>query len=183
MASHFLAVDLSDDQRHELATLLRDAGASDAIPGRRVPAENWHITVRFLGETSDVQSETLMANLDGALGVGPGRAWLDGIGAFPKPSKASVVYCPVDDAEGVLGLLAGLCDEAAIDVGFEPEDRPFVPHLTLARVRPPIDLRNAIAGIASIRVRVDVTAVTLMRTRSIRGGVTYDRLDRFDLDP
>jgi 2'-5' RNA ligase len=181
MANHFLAVDASDEDRHRLATVLGDVGASDVIPGRRVPIENWHITVRFLGDMTDLAVETLMGRLDETLAVEPGRVWLDGIGAFPKPSKATVVYCSVDDPQSLLDRVAGLCEEASLDAGLEPEDRPFNPHLTLSRVRPQVDLRYALAGIDPFRIPLDVTAVTMMRTRSIRGGVTYERVDRITL--
>ncbi len=180
-ANHFLAVDLSDEDRHRIAAVLRDSGAADAVPGRRVPIENWHITVRFLGEVSDVRAETLMGRLDESIALDPGRVWIDGIGAFPRPSRASVVYGVIDDPDGLLTVMAGLCDEAAVDVGFEPEDRPFVPHLTLSRVRPPVDARHVLATIDTLRVPLDVTAITFMRTRSIRGGVTYDRINRLNL--
>lgn len=181
MSNQFLALDLSDEERHRLATILGDSGASDGIPGRRVHIANWHITVRFLGEVSDTQSDTLLGSLADTLMVKSGRVWLDGMGAFPKLSKASVAFCSVDDPEGVLTVLAAVCDEAAVDVGLEPEDRPFVPHLTLSRLRPPMDLRRVIGGMEFHRVPLDVTAVTLMRTRSIRGGVTYDRVERIAL--
>jgi 2'-5' RNA ligase len=181
MANHFLALDISDEERHRLVAVLGTSGASDAVPGRRVPVANWHITLRFLGDLTDVRIETLIARLDGTLAVDPTRVWVDGIGAFPKPSKASVVFCSVDDPQGVLGALAGLCEEAAIDVGCEPEDRPFHPHLTLSRLRPPIDLRHSLSMIELSRVPIDVEAVSLMRTKSVRGGVEYDRIERIDL--
>jgi 2'-5' RNA ligase len=181
MANHFLALDISDEERHRLASVLGSSGASDAIPGRRVSVANWHITLRFLGDLTDVRVETVIARLDGSLAVAPGRVWLDGVGAFPRPSKASVAFCSVDDPQDVLGALSGLCEEAAIDIGCEPEDRPFHPHLTLSRLRPPIDLQRALSMIELFRVPVDVDAVSVMRTKSVRGGVAYDRLERIEL--
>jgi len=181
MANLFLAVDLSDDERHALAAILGDSGASDVVPGRRVPIENWHMTLRFLGEITEVQAETVMARLDDTLTMGPGRIWLDGLGAFPKVSKASVIHCPVRDPAGLLDVLAATCDEAAVDAGLEHEDRPFMPHMTLARVRPPVDVRRTIAGVEPFSVPVDVICVTLMRSRSVRGGVSYDRVQRIEL--
>jgi 2'-5' RNA ligase len=181
MANHFLAVDLADEARHGLAAVLTDSHATDGIPGRRVPIDNWHITVRFLGDVTDLQLELLMGRLDETVAADPDRVWLDGIDAFPKPSNASVVYCSVDDREDLLGHLAGLCEEAAVDIGLEPEDRPFHPHLTLSRVRPPVDVQRVFDGIDPFRVALDVTTVTLMRTRSVRGGVIYDRIDQLAL--
>ena len=93
MANLFLALDPSDDERHALASVLADSGASAVIPGRRVSIDSWHMTLRFLGELTEVQTETVVARLDDTLAVEPGRVWLDGLHAFPKQSRATVIHC------------------------------------------------------------------------------------------
>jgi 2'-5' RNA ligase len=107
----------------------------------------------------------------------PSRVWCDGLGAFPRPSRAGVVFISVDDPTGILGHLAAVCDEAAIDAGFQPEDRPYVPHLTLSRLRPAIDLRSLFAAFGEFRVPVAVRAITLFRT----AGSRYDVIDTLPL--
>lgn len=181
MANLFLAVDPSDGDRHALASVLAESGASGVIPGRRVPIDNWHVTLRFLGSITEVRTDMLVARLDETLAVEPGRVWLDGLGAFPRLARATVIHSTVRDPAGTLDVLAAECDEAAVDVGLDSEDRPFTAHLTLARVRPPLDVRHVLAGVAPFSVPIDVSAVTLMRTRSVRGGVSYDRVERIEL--
>jgi 2'-5' RNA ligase len=106
-----------------------------------------------------------------------GRVWCDGLGSFPRPSKASVVYLRVDDPTGILNYLAAVCDEAAIDAGFGPEGRPFVPHVTLSRLRPPIDARGLMDGFGEFRSPIAVRAITLMRSRGSR----YETVDTVPL--
>jgi len=80
-------------------------------------------------------------------------------------SNANVVYLRVDDPTGLLGYLAAVCDEAAVSAGFEPEGRPYVPHVTLSRLRPARDVRSLIGGFNEFRTPVAVQAITFMRSR------------------
>jgi 2'-5' RNA ligase len=177
----FLAVDLSEEDRHALSAALTDASSSSPIPGKRPPARNWHITLRFLGDCTDVQADQIMFNLSETVDVHTGRVWCNGLGAFPRPSKAGVIYAAIDDQAGLLGYLAAVCSEAAMDAGFVPEDRPYVPHLTLARLRPALDVRTLFAGYGEFRAPIAVSAVTLMRTRRTRSGIHYDMVARLAL--
>lgn len=182
MSDHaFLAVSPSDDERHALSAALAEASPGVFIPGRRPPAENWHITLRFLGECTELQAEQVMHRLSEMIDAGPERIWCVGLGAFPKPSKANVVYVVVDDPKGILGYLAAVSDEAATDAGFEAENRPHVPHLTLSRLRPGRDVRSLFAAYGEFRVPISVEGVTLLRTRRNRDGLHYEPIDHIPL--
>lgn len=172
----FLAVDLADETRHALAATLSDSGAAARIPGRRTRPENWHITLRFIGEATPVQIDRLAERTDALLRLSaPGRdtVTVEGLGAFPKQAKATILFASITDRSELLSTLAGICDEAATDVGFEPEGRPFVPHLTLSRIRPPRDVRSIIDHLDLVPIKVDVAAVTMFRTTPTAHGVTY----------
>jgi 2'-5' RNA ligase len=173
----FLAVDLSSEERHALSNALSDANSGRPIPGRRPPAENWHITLRFLGESSDPQTDLVMHMLSDTVSASSSRVWCDGLGAFPRPSRAGVIFVAVEDPTGILDHLAAVCEEAAIDAGFEPEDRPYVPHLTLSRLRPALDARALFAAFGEFRVPIKVQAITLLRT----SGPRYDTVDTLPL--
>jgi 2'-5' RNA ligase len=177
----FLAIELTDEERHALAAALSEANPGKRLPGKQTPPGNWHITTRFLGECSDLQAERIMFRLSEAVDIDKGSVWCNGLGAFPKRSKASVLYGTIDDPEGLLDKLAMWCEEAAQSVGFEPEDRPYVPHLTLARVRPPVDVSHTFESWDDFRVRVGVRAITLFRTRRPRTGIRYDPIDTLTL--
>jgi len=178
VSSHaFLAVDLSSEERHSLSRALSDANSGRPIPGRRPPTENWHVTLRFLGECGDHQTDLMMHSLSESISASPSRVWCDGLNAFPRPSRAGVVFVGVDDPTGILDHLAAVCEEAAIDAGFEPEDRPYVPHLTLSRLRPALDVRALFAAFGEFRVPITVQAITLLRTN----GARYDTVDTLPL--
>ena len=176
----FAAVALSDDERHAVAAVLRDSGLTQRIPGRRTRPSNWHITVRFVGEAADADADQFAYRIEDLLDLDPFRISIDGIGGFPRPSKATVVFASVSDPSASLADIARLCDIAATDVGFEPEGRPFVPHLTLSRTRPPADLTR-LPDDFEAPIRVSVKAVTLFRTRSTREGPVYEPVHEIQL--
>jgi 2'-5' RNA ligase len=177
----FVAVDLREEERYALAAALRDASPGPVIPGRRVPPENWHITLRFIGEVEELIVERLAHELGEHLEPATGTVRFRGLGAFPNAKKATVVYVSIDDAEGVLAHLAAECEDACRAVGLEPEGRPFVPHLTIARVRPPVDVRRLIDRFGDFSVPLGVDEIRLMRSELVKGGVRYDVLDALPL--
>jgi len=179
----FLAAGLSVQEQHVLSASLAEADCGDHIPGKRQPPENWHITLSFVGECTESEAERIAFGVAENLNADPTRVWCTGLGSFPKPAKASVVYVGVDDPDNLLAYLAGVCDEAAVDAGFMSEHRPYVPHVTLSRIRPPRDLRQLLSGCGEFRVPIGITEITMYRTRSTKTGPTYDVVERMPLSP
>jgi 2'-5' RNA ligase len=135
------------------------------IPGRRVPPANYHVTLRFLGPLAPVTYERFLAGLAQSR-LGPRfRVRLAGLGSFPHPRRATVVWAGVEAGPELAGL-AAVVDEAAVGAGLEPEERPFAPHLTVARVRPPADVTALAAG--EWRMGFEVREVRVMAARGSR---------------
>jgi len=175
----FVAVSLDDETRHRIARLVNDRVA--VMPGRAVPPDKWHLTLRFLGEVEEDTVDRIRHGLDDAdLGPGFSMAW-GGLGAFPRSSRASVLWIGVVRAAEALSTLADLVDEALEGAGFDPGDRPFRPHLTIARMRPPEDVRPITRGEPFPDVAMRVDRITLFRSRLGRGGAQYTVLDEFEL--
>ena len=112
------------------------------FPGARwTDASSRHITLKFLGSAparrlSEVEGCCAVA----ASGSEPCELRLEGLGAFPRPAGATVLWAGVGDDGGMLTRLAGELDGALAPLGFSPEQRPFVAHVTLARFRRPTRL-------------------------------------------
>jgi 2'-5' RNA ligase len=170
----FLAVALDDETRYALAARLDVALDGRRLPGKLAPAENWHVTLRFLGNTTTVQAEQILAHLDDHLDVEPFRVRFGGLGAFPRELKASVLWLGLDGDLGALETVAAECEQASQRAGSEPEGRPFHAHLTLSRIRPPLDVRGLIDDIEPLRVAMMVREVTLYRSILGRGPARYE---------
>ena len=151
------------------------------IPGRAVPPENWHLTVRFLGQVDQVATERLVASLDQADLGQPFPIVLGDLGAFPRPAKASVVWLALDQGRDRLIELNEIAEEAAQGVGLVPEERPFSPHLTVSRVRPEVDARPALASYQRMPFEWSACELVLFESRTGRGGAVYDPLEEFPL--
>jgi 2'-5' RNA ligase len=173
----FLAVALDEPVRRLLAAFLDGAD----LPGRAVPPENWHLTLRFLGWTTGVQRDRILQALDDADLGSPFRIRFAGLGAFPKERRATVLWLGVRSGVEGLERLATAAEEAATATGFAPEERPFHPHLTLARVRPAVNVTDLVGRFPPFDVFMEVGAVTFFRSRLGHGGATYEVVDRVSL--
>src|SRR5690606_558822 len=114
--------------------------AHQTLPGRVVPPENWHLTLRFLGATPASAAARVVEELEAAPLGAPFEIRLGALGAFPRPARATVLWMGLRAGEGPLGDLAAAVEVAVRRAGIAPEDRPFSPHLTLARLRSPQDV-------------------------------------------
>lgn len=177
----FLAVALDDNARHAIAAHLDDQLEGRLLPGRPVPPVNWHLTLRFLGPTPAQQRDKILAYLDEHLAVEPFRISFTGLGAFPRVSRASVLWLGAAGALEQLESAATICEAAAVAAGFEPEGRPFHAHLTLSRIRPPHDVRQLVDLVERVGVKLDVDAVTLYRSVLGSGPARYEVVERVEL--
>ncbi|MFH1103880.1 MAG: RNA 2',3'-cyclic phosphodiesterase [Actinomycetota bacterium] len=177
MTRVFVAVPLDEETRHRLAHLVRTRVA--VMPGRAVPPENWHLTLRFLGEIDDVQLDRLRAALDAA-DLGPAFQVRWGtLGAFPRPSRAGVLWIGLEGDPDPLHSLSEGVDEALEVAGHAPEDRPFRPHLTICRMRPEEDVRSVVGDGAPLGVPMRVDRVAVFESRLGRGGAKYAVLEEY----
>ena len=175
----FLAVDLTDEVAHGLAAFLEREAMR--LPGRPTPPANWHLTIRFLGSTVALQRDRILEFLDEHLAVEPFRMSFGGLGAFPKPVRATVLWLAVERGADRLATMAEISDLAAQAAGFDPEDRPFHAHLTLSRIRPPMNVVPLIDRIPRFPLSMQVNRLTLYRSHMSRDGATYEALDSVEL--
>jgi 2'-5' RNA ligase len=175
----FLGIPVDDATRAGLGEWLGPA----RLPGRPVAPANWHLTLRFLGDTPAEQEARLTAALAAAeLGA---RFTLEfgGLGAFPRPQRAAVLWLGVGEGDRELRRVAAAVEEAVRAVGFPADRKAFSPHLTLARIQPPRDISGLVAASAPSGARMDVTEAVLFRSHLGGGPPRYERVASFRLDP
>ncbi len=173
----FVGVDLPAEPRAALAESL----SGIAIPGKPAPPPNWHITLRYIGAMDDVSVDRLLAGLDEAELGGPFTVRASGLGAFPKPARATVLWVGVGHGTEQLTRLSDTVEDVVESVGLGREERPFVGHITLARIRPPVDVRRLIARSDIPPVPIAVDEVTVFETIQRPGSSEYRPIERIAL--
>jgi len=166
----FIAAPVEPSRAFSLATQSLRMTASGVRP---VPAESWHITLRFLGEVDDIN--LVAAAMHGALaGFATIPAIVRGVGAFPQPCAARVAWAAVD-APG-LAQVAERVRDATANMGNPPETSDFVPHITLARLKHACDLTKWIDQHAStLFFQGDLSQIVLFSSKLTRLGPVYTR--------
>ena len=128
----FLALDIDDDIRERI-TLFVDGVRNFAPDARWMQPESLHVTLKFIGE----QPESVMENIKRAMAtVSAGTTQIDfrGYGFFPTSKSARVFWIGMNSGPELVALAATI-DDTMPSLGIPKEDRPFSPHLTLARGR------------------------------------------------
>lgn len=122
----FVALSLPAEIKAALAAI------TGGIPGARwVPPENYHLTLRFIGEIESWQAEEVDAALANIRCPRFDLA-LAGIGTFEKAGRIQSLHVTAERSDA-LARLQTKVETALQRVGLEPERRRFAPHVTLAR--------------------------------------------------
>jgi len=172
-----------DPASRRAAGVVRDALASrphgDGV--KWVRDDEFHVTVRFLGQVAAATVAPLVERVGAQLRDVPGfDLALDGLHAFPTPRRPRVIVLDLEPAAPAERLAAAV-ERGVLEAGFAPEDRPFHGHLTLGRVRrgrraPPLDDVSPV-GAPPFPVR----EVVLFQSHLDRNGSRYTPLERLSL--
>lgn len=195
----FVALEIPGWLQRELAELVALAAADGAFPKARwVPARNLHLTLLFLGQQPSGVVAALAEGLRRATSELPSiDTEIERFGAFPPDRRAriegsrggtrkKVLWLGLRPVAGLRALHAEVCSAALWSIpGLVLEDRPFVPHLTLARCRPPWPrgdfLRAARHFAAIVGQSVRLETLHVMKSTTDRRGAVYSSLAQLRL--
>lgn len=131
----FIAIDLPMDLKQEIASIqkrLRPLFEKARVSWVR--PDNMHLTLRFIGDTpADAirkliragETITVMSALD---------LQMNSMGFFPNARKPRVFWCGYEDSE-MLKAVQSEVERIVVQSGFPAEEKSFVPHITLARIK------------------------------------------------
>ena len=177
----FVALEIPPAVRENLAGLIRDLRAIAPQP-KWVRAENLHITLKFIGEVADTKLEAIRKTLDAVRSKEPVTLDFRGLGFFPNEKHPRVFWAGMEASANLKGLAADI-DRAMEKLGIPREQRPFSPHLTLARFQPPglpEKLRSAIKESATRDFGVLRTnEFHLIESKLKSSGAEYTTLETF----
>ncbi|MGF1544248.1 MAG: RNA 2',3'-cyclic phosphodiesterase [Parvularculaceae bacterium] len=178
MARVFVALGVPDDVRDALMDL-----QTGLRPARWVDADNFHLTLTFIGEVDRRGAEDLASAL-ADVDAPPFKIELVGCGYFgdKRPHAVWAAVAP----NPALDLLQMKTETAARRAGLEPDRRRFTPHVTLAYLsgaaRGEVEAWRAERGLFRARP-VSVDAFHLYRSHLGRGGARYEILETFEISP
>lgn len=185
----FTAIELTAEARghiaraaEDLRQVFRAADLEDVF--RWVDAGNLHLTLRFLGNIEHEAAARMCQAMRAPIARAPLSITLGRLGTFPPRGRPRVLHAAVEQGaddmrrlrDDVDARLAPLCS-------WQPETRPFAPHLTLARARDaakfnPVDFSRLLDSVEWPAVFFQATAVTLFSSRTLPSGPEYTAEER-----
>ena len=122
------------DPEPQLCRVVDQLGLIGA-PVRISKSADLHLTLKFLGATDDAVLPELTGLLNQLAGSSASiRTPLSGLGVFPDRRRPTVVWAGLEEPQ--VNRLQTHIEERVAELGWDPEQRPFRPHVTLARVNP-----------------------------------------------
>jgi 2'-5' RNA ligase len=145
----FTAIDIPEDVVEGLRSLLKRLKPLAKLSWSRV--ENLHITIKFIGEWPEERLDEMKRALAATPAPSPVEIAVRGLGWFPNERRPRVFWAGIEGGEP-LRSLAHATEQAVAQLGVPVEERPYSPHLTLARIKEavPLDtLRQALQAMPS----------------------------------
>ncbi len=130
----FIAFDIENDavlkKLAETQSMLAKTGADLKL----VEPKNIHVTLRFLGNITQSMIGEIFEKMKTVQFI-PFNVKIHGLGAFPNPHYANVVWVGITEGSDQLRSVFSQLEPCLQRLGFSPDSKGFSPHLTIARVR------------------------------------------------
>jgi 2'-5' RNA ligase len=179
----FCAVELPETARERV--LRHIAHLKEAVPDVKATWSrdaNLHLTLKFLGEIPQTSVPGFSDAASRAVaGLAPFSIRLEQAGAFPKHGQPRVLWIGINDFSGKLGELHAHLENEAAKEGFEKDERPFHPHLTVARLRQPQHAQTLAAAYQQLEfepAEVAVSELLVIRSELSSDGSKYTVISR-----
>jgi 2'-5' RNA ligase len=181
----FVAVDIGDTVRREVTRVVGTL-STQLEAAKKPPKITWvkpaalHVTLRFIGEVEPDDAQRLQALLAPPIEMDPFTLEWRGLGTFPSKRDPRALWLGVIDGAAALAEVeAEVSRRLAGDRKVEIEDKAFLPHLTIGRVKMAgagVDWPKLLQSVEVKRVRSLVDRVTLYRSQLSQFGPNYTGL-------
>jgi RNA 2',3'-cyclic 3'-phosphodiesterase len=177
----FIALNISQTSRNAIGRLIDDLRTLESGDRFRwVDPNKIHITLKFLGDIREDQVNIIADALDRVSLPKSFPLYFQGVGGFPDPKRARVLWVGVHEETGrVLSQLHTSVERTMIALGFEGDKKRFSPHLTIARIKRPLDgerMRILIKCHDSFKVEEIISEVVFVRSQLTPSGSIYTPL-------
>ena len=176
----FIGIGLTEECRAAIGEAISVARGTGG-PVAWIPERNLHLTLKFLGEIPPGRIEELAGAMAAAArGVPPFGIRVGGAGGFPTLRQPRVLWIGVREPLELVRKLHQNMENELARAGFPRDERPFHPHVTVARVRGKTaagwsdEYASAASGMADCLVPVD--SYRLYESRLSPSGARYSIL-------
>jgi RNA 2',3'-cyclic 3'-phosphodiesterase len=185
----FVAIEIAEDVTRAALALVRELRdrARRLAPRARISwtaSERVHVTLSFIGEADAARAAAIVEALGRRCEHEPVTLGVSGVGAFPERGAPRVLWAGIDAGRDRVVEVQRLVEQRLLIAGIPPENRPFHPHVTLARVRDAAGLRTPVLleGLETASVGAfEARAVTLFESRLSPKGPAYVPMHHMEL--
>jgi RNA 2',3'-cyclic 3'-phosphodiesterase len=181
----FVALPVEPEMRKKFSELTGIL-ETDNTQVKWVEEENFHLTLKYLGETPLNKVENLIRSIaDSLADYSRFEIYLKNIMTFPTMNNPRIICIDVISGSEKLGRVVGTIEDSLEKVGFAKEKRKFRPHLTLGRLKSSLncdELKNKIQKHREfVGGKMPVNEVHLMQSKLTSKGPIYTVLEKFIL--
>ncbi|RLE59825.1 MAG: RNA 2',3'-cyclic phosphodiesterase [Thermoprotei archaeon] len=179
----FIAIKVEKPEIVEKVRRLQEDLARYGLKAKFVEPENLHITLKFIGEIPPVKVEALKRKLQ-QVEYPRFSIEFQGVGGFPSLSRARVLWIGVSKGSEKLIEISEIVEKSLLKAGIPKSSKSFHPHLTIARVKAPLnqrlkkmleEYRDVVFG------HMNVEKFFLMRSVLTSRGPIYSELAGYEL--
>lgn len=175
----FISVDIDNhtvlDNLYELQKALKKAGADIKL----VDVNNLHLTLKFLGDIVYSIVKEVCGVIDDVV-FHPFDIELKKVGVFPSMKRISVVWVSIEKGNSELLNIFNQLESKLYQIGFQPEKRKFVTHITVARVRSRRNRKALVQILGDVKNRefgvIRVSAIKLKKSVLTPKGPIYSTI-------
>jgi len=177
----FLAIDPPDGINREIARIQSRLQRIVTGDVRWVKPGGVHLTLKFFGDVPAKEIEPISAaSLKAAAVAAPFTLSFRGLGTFPPARRPRVVYLGMEGDTKRLAAFQAEIEAELADRGFPGEERPFLPHLTLARIKSLEESDRLFRELAESKAyeagQFTATELCLFKSELAPGGAIYTKL-------
>ncbi|WP_432402666.1 RNA 2',3'-cyclic phosphodiesterase [Wukongibacter sp. M2B1] len=169
----FIAIELGDELKDYILKK-QQVVKNNSEKGNFSIRENFHLTLKFIGETNNLQIDALKEAIDiTTKEFASFRLKLGSLGHFSKKNK-KIIWIGISEGEIVLQQLFDILENNLDKQGFEREERGLNPHITIARqVVLKRDFDKISKEINMLHKEIPVKKISLMESTRVNGILTY----------
>jgi RNA 2',3'-cyclic 3'-phosphodiesterase len=184
----FIAIELPPQVKNKLSELQTRLAKSNADV-KWVKPENIHLTLKFLGEIDEDKSVKIAGIIQNIISsLKQFTIQLSSLGAFPKVEFPRVIWVAINKGDKEVKMIAKELEDNLDKLGDSKEERPFSTHITIGRVRSPLNkdklikaLKESENYLAGDNIEFCAAKITLFKSTLGQTGPTYEVLKEVNI--